>query len=740
MKTKKQNKTPLDAEAILEEALKRVKNSKKNKVKKMSTGGPFNPEDEFLTPDQKNALQLSGEDEQTAILKEASVAAKKDTTSKTDTPITVEISEQGDTNMLSSIPVVGTIISAIGGILDEVSGEVDPETGRSDSQAQAGMQGMANSASFSNVTTGIEEIGEGDIGQGLMNIFSPWAGEMMNQDVNAKQLREDKANKLISDATTKTYKEKQFTKDGGVIRNPKKKTTVLDQEPPQTNYNQLIDSNTNPLPLYEGEGKENIDALNPYDLVQQGMTSDGKPHYGWVEKPDKKKTTFIPGEGRPINETIVKNYAIDELGMEVETVNQMIKENPQLAYDTIINTAKEKYDKGESKRQIISKTDDKGKNSYYEIIPNKNKKEVSDYDDKSKKVQKKADGGEVVGSGTGRSDSIDAKIPPGSFIVPADANKEIVNRIKKYMDYDKAKVKSGPGAEVKLSDGELYIPPQDVEKVNNFVKMMGFNEGLNELAPNAKTKLQEGMGYKDGLQNAWDWTADEGLPYLQDNAGYIAGAAQLGYGLIEAFNKDEEPVSRTPQLLKQLSNEVRKRANYGLDPYERTQAENFIAKNLIQEKELAREVSNGSVDAYLNNAIGASIRSNQAKIGLEAESSKIAEGKRQYADSMELKYIDSMAVEDDRKYKKYLDNEDAIAEIINAGISNVIGKTESDQYSEGLRKSNMTPEQIAAEEQAEKDARQKARDERRKKKDTQITQQSEEQKKYNYTKRDPWDK
>lgn len=104
--------------------------------------------------------------------------------------------------------------------------------------------------------------------------------------------------------------------------------------------------------------------------------------------------------------------------------------------------------------------------------------------------QNKADGGEIKGKGTSKSDSIDAKVEPGSFVVPAE-NAHLAEQIReKYLSgkESKAKLNQGGGVPVKLSNGEHMFTPHEAE----FLRKMGVD--LEALAPNA----DDSNSYQDG--------------------------------------------------------------------------------------------------------------------------------------------------------------------------------------------------------------------------------------------------
>jgi hypothetical protein len=93
-----------------------------------------------------------------------------------------------------------------------------------------------------------------------------------------------------------------------------------------------------------------------------------------------------------------------------------------------------------------------------------------------------ADGGEIKGKGTAKSDSISAEVEEGSFVVPA-VNAELAKGIRKlYLKAPnkKANLNQKEGEEVKLSNGEHLFTPQE----NEYLESIGIN--LEELAPNAE--------------------------------------------------------------------------------------------------------------------------------------------------------------------------------------------------------------------------------------------------------------
>lgn len=93
-----------------------------------------------------------------------------------------------------------------------------------------------------------------------------------------------------------------------------------------------------------------------------------------------------------------------------------------------------------------------------------------------------ADGGEIKGKGTAKSDSIMAEVKEGSFVVPAE-NAELAKGIRKlYLKAPnkKANLKQEEGEAVKLSNGEHLFTPEE----NEYLESIGIE--LEDLAPNSE--------------------------------------------------------------------------------------------------------------------------------------------------------------------------------------------------------------------------------------------------------------
>lgn len=92
-----------------------------------------------------------------------------------------------------------------------------------------------------------------------------------------------------------------------------------------------------------------------------------------------------------------------------------------------------------------------------------------------------AEGGKIQGAGTAKSDSINAKVKPGSFVVPAKnaPAAEVIRKTILKAPVVKANLSQKGGESVRLSNGEHLFNPREVDKLESY----GMN--LDILAPDA---------------------------------------------------------------------------------------------------------------------------------------------------------------------------------------------------------------------------------------------------------------
>lgn len=139
----------------------------------------------------------------------------------------------------------------------------------------------------------------------------------------------------------------------------------------------------------------------------------------------------------------------------------------------------------------------------------------------AKPEEKAPKGKKIVGPGTGTSDSIPAKIPKGSYIMPADSTQQIG---------PKALGELGQPVPVNVSNGEYQMPPEQVHAVGV--------QALNQMRD--ATHMPTAAGFKpqkDGLYFAdGGLIADAAQYWANDNEQFEAGNPSFGSRVVRALN------------------------------------------------------------------------------------------------------------------------------------------------------------------------------------------------------------
>lgn len=206
-----------------------------------------------------------------------------------------------------------------------------------------------------------------------------------------------------------------------------------------------------------------------------------------------------------------------------------------------------------------------------------------------------ANGGKVVGAGTGKSDSISAKIRPGSFVIPAENApivEEIREKVLKKAPNKKANLNQGGGIPVNLSNGEVVLSPSDKSEM----EVHGYNvEGFAPNADNGAEFMAEG-----GL------TMDKAKTMLRDNQangkplspaqkryfGWVAGGSKKDGGEVDGYAKGGNV--KDPPTNKQAANMLVDKRNKDI------QKRNEL---LITQAKLQKALSDpNSKDKYYNEA------------------------------------------------------------------------------------------------------------------------------------------
>ena len=139
----------------------------------------------------------------------------------------------------------------------------------------------------------------------------------------------------------------------------------------------------------------------------------------------------------------------------------------------------------------------------------------------AKPEEKAPKGKKIVGPGTGTSDSIPAKIPKGSYIMPADSTKQIGQPTLDAL---------GKPVSVKVSNGEYQMPPEQVHAVGV--------QALNQMRD--ATHAPVAAGFRP--QESELYFADGGLIgdaaqyWAKDNANFEAGDPSFGSRFVRALN------------------------------------------------------------------------------------------------------------------------------------------------------------------------------------------------------------
>lgn len=359
------------------------------------------------------------------------------------------------------------------------------------------------------------------------------------------------------------------------------------------------------------------------------------------------------------------------------------------------------------------------------------------------------DGGIIKGAGTGKSDSINAKIKPNSFVVPienVELGKAVVKSITK-SPIAKAKLKQGGGTPVKVSNGELLIEPSVSNKINPEVKKI--------LAPNA----ENGAGLKDGgmpkkkapkaspdytpmkkqplpTDNGTDLTTDElagdismkggaldnelkvTKPKKSDfaaekepsfwdkiNSGgaleYAAAAGQIGLGLKNLKNSKRPTYtidkSFNDSMASAQSNLDKAKANaqFGFTPQEQFAMEQANKNALNDQLYAARNLSGGSAgNAYnqsrmaINDSYGRSIKNVIAGNDYRMQKQNYANSLQQYNDQLVGKKLDLNRQIFDDSMNMFLQKQNAGQQLLGAGIQNAIGANRYQKELDAQEKAN----------------------------------------------------
>ncbi|MCC7514542.1 MAG: hypothetical protein IT212_07600 [Bacteroidia bacterium] len=326
------------------------------------------------------------------------------------------------------------------------------------------------------------------------------------------------------------------------------------------------------------------------------------------------------------------------------------------------------------------------------------------------------EGGEVKGVGTTKSDSIKAKVKPGSFVVPAE-NAHVAEMLRKvYLGKDTktADVKQADGKRVNLSNKEHIFTPEE----KNYLEGLGMN--MSSLAPNAVDENNQAEGTPDDSFDFWKETekeydakklvgpTEEASKLLPKTTTTTGGTNKRSFELPKANRSYDLPtflglgqaVLGATQLLKQGARPVdqldpeyaaaiagsqaragraQKEAAFGLTPEERRLAESGIESNRQVDVANIVNQSGGSGGTALANIRQGSVGANDAITNLNVKDNLLRQQKQAYADQ-QANYVNSLiGRQAEMKRKLFEDkmgafqqNQNAGAELVNAGLSNIL--------------------------------------------------------------------
>jgi hypothetical protein len=311
------------------------------------------------------------------------------------------------------------------------------------------------------------------------------------------------------------------------------------------------------------------------------------------------------------------------------------------------------------------------------------------------------EGGKIKGKGTGKSDDIPMDVSDGSFIVPAE-NAEVAMELgRSYLGWDNKEkaMKDGGNVKINASNGEVMFSPAEV----GVLRYYGVD--LDSMAPNADVgaDMQEGGPVRKDFNDKYKFekkspytkiTADLTKGLKGDLTGHIpaekkeprywdkilknlpeyAGGLQMAGGAAKLIAAGKQPDRTISHTLKALSSETRRLAEYGYEPK--------VINALNQSIERARSDYNRTVVGRGGSPMEIQKQLEQGLVSTLGEKAKM-----HYADAAEKarKFTEHMQVQSQRagqefninqfKVDDWFKNQEAYAEMLSAGISNIVTVT-----------------------------------------------------------------
>lgn len=328
-------------------------------------------------------------------------------------------------------------------------------------------------------------------------------------------------------------------------------------------------------------------------------------------------------------------------------------------------------------------------------------------------------GGLIDGKGTATSDSIDMNAKNGSFIVP-EKNKEIAMEIGKsllgWKDNEKA-TKSKTGKSIKVSNGEVEFTPNEVlvltamgidlpklapestfaQNTNKMVKggfsglvgmfdnvISSYNDsqksikdiaGLDKVFPKMGNIRKDVIDPIDDLYYPKAKTRNKidmkkAMQYLPEALG--TGQVLAG-GITLAKNAGKEPNLSVSNRLLNMETEANDESKYGLSPEIRNKAERDIALKGRTLMDRIFENVGGSAQAKYNQSASISNQINNDILSLAAMDQQEKTRKKEIKRSISSNIASREDAIQNVQLQRYDQNQAAFAELLNAGIDNIVG-------------------------------------------------------------------
>lgn len=377
---------------------------------------------------------------------------------------------------------------------------------------------------------------------------------------------------------------------------------------------------------------------------------------------------------------------------------------------------------------------------------NKKRKDLEDLSieasqERAPEINRLKDGGPIKGKGTAKSDSIKAKVKPGSFVVPAEnADKAEMIREKYLSGKNKnANLNQKGGAPVKLSNGEHLFNPNE----KKYLESIGID--LSVLAPNANDSNMKanggGIGDEEaipGRPSKKDYLASMGLDLPSNNVRVdedvytfpgsstttttpismsqpvvattsvsstnnqvpvtpkkdkaaedfdwlsLLGPAQAGLGVASLVRDGKRPIDKLSSDYLSSINTARGAATYGFDLPTKTQYEKAIESARISNVNLAGQIAGGN--AGYASALARKATNDYAKnlLGLASEDERLKQSKEQYLNTL-------IADKENRERRLFEDklnafnvNQESGAGMLQAGILSMQNYAKNKRYEDLL--------------------------------------------------------